>query len=208
MKHTDASHGPGSRRSRASVRTGRTANPPCLAGGFGKGACKPRLAKPFIESKVSRPVGSLEPRQGFSTRPIYVSFEFAVAVYPVGGTPRRRLLPLPGPSPLGAPKASRRFESGRGLHDSYEPIPCSISASGDKCVCPDELQRHLTLCPPKTINGLDCHPPPVERNWELPTGLRPPSPVEEAPCRLRLRKALGARAAREPKLRTSARRRT
>jgi hypothetical protein len=74
-------------------RTGRTANPPCLAGGFGNGACKPRLAKPFIESKVSRPVGSLEPRQGFSTRPIYVSFEVAVAVYPVGGTSRRDRAP-------------------------------------------------------------------------------------------------------------------
>src|SRR5450759_5526163 len=81
-------------------RTGRTANPPCLAGGFGNGACKPRLAKPFIESKVSRPVGSLEPRQGFSTRPIYVSFEFAVAVYLVGGTSRHRLPPHVGPSPL------------------------------------------------------------------------------------------------------------
>ena len=74
------------------------ANPPCLAGGFGKGACKPRHAKPFIESKVSRPVGSLERRQGLSTRPIYVSFEFAVAVYPVGGTPRHRLPPPVGPN--------------------------------------------------------------------------------------------------------------
>ena len=50
----------------------RTATPPYLAGGFGNGACKPRLAKPFIESKVGRPVGSLESRQGFSTRPFRV----------------------------------------------------------------------------------------------------------------------------------------
>src|SRR5450756_1256156 len=85
-------------------RTGRTAIPPWLAGGFGNGACKPRLAKPFIESKVSRPVGSLEPRQGFSTRPIYVSFEFAVAVYLVGGTSRHPLPPPPGSEsgPLGS----------------------------------------------------------------------------------------------------------
>jgi len=65
-------------------------------------------SKPFIESKVGRAVGSLKPGQGFSTRPIYVGFEFAVAVYPVGGTSRHRLPPPRGRSP-----ARRRDHRGR-----------------------------------------------------------------------------------------------
>jgi hypothetical protein len=66
----------------------------CLAPEGGGAFLTYRGSKSFIESKVSRPVGSgWNPGQGFCTRPIYVNFEFAVAVYPVGGTSRHRLPP-------------------------------------------------------------------------------------------------------------------
>jgi hypothetical protein len=92
------------------VRLQRSGTDPTLpGGGFGNGACKPRLAKPFIESTVSRPVGSLEPRQGFSYTAELRQFRVRRGVYPVGGTSRHRLPPPRGSESARAAPLDRCF---------------------------------------------------------------------------------------------------